>query len=114
MFHLSWYVNHDRLDVAATANRLAAAGVPVWRALAAAPGIEAGDYLFEGSPALAAALGRCGLAVDDAAPRPARLRLRAGQRTGDCRRHSGRREPARAAGRFLELDARQEGRHRRR
>jgi hypothetical protein len=71
MFHLSWYLNHDRLDVAVVANRLAAAGASVWRCVGPAPGIEAGDYLFDGSPALAGALGGCGLHVGDLADRSA-------------------------------------------
>jgi hypothetical protein len=63
MFLLSWYANHDRLDVAIVANRLVAAGVPVWRCHAAVPGVEPGDYLFDGSAALAEAIGTLGIAV---------------------------------------------------
>ena len=63
MYHVSWYANHDRLDVAVLANRLVAAGVPVWRATVAAPGVEAGDYFFDGTAKLAAAVGRTGLAI---------------------------------------------------
>jgi hypothetical protein len=89
MFQLSWYLNHDRLDVAVVANRLVAAGVPVWRCHAAAPGIEAGDYLFDGSAALADAIGAQGIKVTpwpdralppDAEPvRPAAIAVLAGQ-----------------------------------
>jgi hypothetical protein len=89
MFQLSWYLNHDRLDVAVAANRLVAAGVPVWRCHAAVPGIEAGDYLFDGSAALAAALGARGIQAtprsDPALPpgsepvRPAAVAVLAGE-----------------------------------
>jgi hypothetical protein len=64
LYRLSWFTNGDRLDVAAAANRLAAAGREVWRCPAPSEGIEAGDYLVELSPKLADALRGAGLAVD--------------------------------------------------
>jgi hypothetical protein len=89
MFRLSWYQNHDRLDVAVVANRLVAAGMPVWRCHLTAGGIEAGDYLFDGSAALADAIGALGIKVTAAADaglppgsepvRPAGIAVLAGQ-----------------------------------
>jgi hypothetical protein len=63
LYHISWYQNGDRLDVAAAVNRLVAAGVPGFRLPAAVEGAEAGDYLVELSPALAEALRRVGIRI---------------------------------------------------
>jgi hypothetical protein len=61
LYHISWYQNGDRLDVAAAVNRLVAADVPSFRLLAAVEGAEAGDYLVELSPTLAEALRYLGI-----------------------------------------------------
>jgi hypothetical protein len=64
LHRLSWFENGDRLDVAAVANRLAAAGREVWRCPSQSGVAEAGDYLVDISLELAETLRRAGIAVD--------------------------------------------------